>query len=206
MVVVPKCTGKVRLCTDLTELNKSVMREKHPLPSVEHVRTACLSQSFVKTWCQCSILADSTIQRILSPHHIYNTVWAVLLQLSLLWDLFCSRTLSKAHVPHSGGTGRCPVSDGWCAHLGHDTERARREAKEGVNMFAGSWSDTQWQVQVLKKQDKMSRTSHLDRSQMCFNWKSDSAWAIEVKSGEVNNFCYYFYISKSIFLDIQASL
>ena len=36
MVVVPKRTGKVRICTDLTELNKSVMREKHPLPSVEH--------------------------------------------------------------------------------------------------------------------------------------------------------------------------
>lgn len=30
MVVVPKRTGKLRICTDLTELNKSVMREKHP--------------------------------------------------------------------------------------------------------------------------------------------------------------------------------
>ncbi|KAL7880825.1 hypothetical protein SRHO_G00030790 [Serrasalmus rhombeus] len=36
MVVVPKQTGKVRICTDLTELNKSVLRERHPLPSVEH--------------------------------------------------------------------------------------------------------------------------------------------------------------------------
>ena len=36
MVVVPKRTGKVRICTDLTELNKSVRRERHPLPSVEH--------------------------------------------------------------------------------------------------------------------------------------------------------------------------
>ena len=36
MVVVPKSTGRVRICTDLTELNRSVMREKHPLPSVEH--------------------------------------------------------------------------------------------------------------------------------------------------------------------------
>jgi len=36
MVVVPKRTGRgVRICTDLTELNKSVMRELHPLPSVE---------------------------------------------------------------------------------------------------------------------------------------------------------------------------
>lgn len=29
MVVVPKRTGKIRIRTDLTELNKSVMREKH---------------------------------------------------------------------------------------------------------------------------------------------------------------------------------
>uniref|UniRef100_A0A3B5QZY7 Gypsy retrotransposon integrase-like protein 1 n=1 Tax=Xiphophorus maculatus TaxID=8083 RepID=A0A3B5QZY7_XIPMA len=36
MVVVPKSSGKVRICIDLTELNKYVMREKHPLPSVEH--------------------------------------------------------------------------------------------------------------------------------------------------------------------------
>ncbi|KAL7861742.1 hypothetical protein SRHO_G00131830 [Serrasalmus rhombeus] len=36
MVVVPKQIGKVRICTDLTELNKSVLRERHPLPSVEH--------------------------------------------------------------------------------------------------------------------------------------------------------------------------
>ena len=34
MVVVPKRNGRVTFCTDLTELNQSVMREKHP--SVEH--------------------------------------------------------------------------------------------------------------------------------------------------------------------------
>ena len=36
MVVVPKSSGRVRICTDLKELNRSVMREKHPLPFVEH--------------------------------------------------------------------------------------------------------------------------------------------------------------------------
>lgn len=35
MVVVPKHKGIVSICTDLTEQNKSVMREKNPLPSVE---------------------------------------------------------------------------------------------------------------------------------------------------------------------------
>jgi len=35
MVVVPKANGQVRICMDLTKLNKSVCRERHILPSVE---------------------------------------------------------------------------------------------------------------------------------------------------------------------------
>ena len=35
MVVVPKKNKKVRICVDLTKLNKSVKRERHPLPAVE---------------------------------------------------------------------------------------------------------------------------------------------------------------------------
>ena len=35
MVVVPKANGKVRICVDLTNLNQSVRRERHPLPAVD---------------------------------------------------------------------------------------------------------------------------------------------------------------------------
>ena len=36
MVAVPKAnTDQIRICVDLTKLNESVMREKHPLPTVE---------------------------------------------------------------------------------------------------------------------------------------------------------------------------
>ena len=35
MVVVPKPNGSVRICVDLTKLNQSVCRERHPLPAVE---------------------------------------------------------------------------------------------------------------------------------------------------------------------------
>ena len=35
MVVVPKSNGRVRICVDLTKLNESVYRERHPLPAVE---------------------------------------------------------------------------------------------------------------------------------------------------------------------------
>ncbi|XP_049275480.1 uncharacterized protein K02A2.6-like [Rhipicephalus sanguineus] len=36
MVVVPKPSGDVRICVDFTELNRYVLREWHPIPSVEH--------------------------------------------------------------------------------------------------------------------------------------------------------------------------
>ena len=37
MVVVPKQSGEVRICVDLTRLNESVCRELHPLPAVEQI-------------------------------------------------------------------------------------------------------------------------------------------------------------------------
>lgn len=35
MVIVPKKFGKVRIYVDLKPLNKSVLREAHPLPKVD---------------------------------------------------------------------------------------------------------------------------------------------------------------------------
>ena len=37
MVIVKKPNGEVRICVDLTELNKFVKRQVHPLPVGEHV-------------------------------------------------------------------------------------------------------------------------------------------------------------------------
>ena len=37
MVVVPKKTGSVRICVDLKPLNKSILRELHPLLKVDEI-------------------------------------------------------------------------------------------------------------------------------------------------------------------------
>ena len=37
MVVVPKTDGTIRICVDLTRLNSSVQRERHPIPLVDHI-------------------------------------------------------------------------------------------------------------------------------------------------------------------------
>ena len=36
MVVVPKPSGEVRICVDLTKLNTNIERHVHPLPSVDY--------------------------------------------------------------------------------------------------------------------------------------------------------------------------
>jgi len=37
MVVVPKKSGKVRICVDLKPLNENVLRETHSLPQVDEI-------------------------------------------------------------------------------------------------------------------------------------------------------------------------
>ena len=37
IVVVPKPNESLRICVDLTKLNESVRRERHILPSVDHI-------------------------------------------------------------------------------------------------------------------------------------------------------------------------
>ena len=37
MVVVPKTDGTIHICVDFTRLNSSVQRERHPIPSVDHI-------------------------------------------------------------------------------------------------------------------------------------------------------------------------
>lgn len=60
MVAVPKRMGRgVRICSDLTELNKSVLRERHPLPLVENTLgqlagAKVFSKEFYARWTMCS--------------------------------------------------------------------------------------------------------------------------------------------------------
>ncbi len=87
----------------------SYEREAPPPPQL---RTACWGQSVFKARRQRRLLADSTVQGVISANHFHNSVRAVLLQSPVLWDLVSTRTLPEAHVMHPGGPGRCSVSDG----------------------------------------------------------------------------------------------
>ena len=55
MVVIPKSSGKVRICVDMKPLNENVMREFHPLPAVDET----LAQlSWVRTFTKLDANLD----------------------------------------------------------------------------------------------------------------------------------------------------
>ena len=47
MVVVSKVDGRVRICVDLTRLNQSVCRERHPLPAVDQILAQTLNLTLI---------------------------------------------------------------------------------------------------------------------------------------------------------------
>ena len=39
VVAVPKKSGGIRLCVDMREANKAIVRERHPMPTIEEILT-----------------------------------------------------------------------------------------------------------------------------------------------------------------------
>ena len=50
MVIVPKPNGSLRICGDFTRLNECVRRERHILPSVEHLLAGIQEPSCFPSW------------------------------------------------------------------------------------------------------------------------------------------------------------
>ncbi|KAE8284596.1 Retrovirus-related Pol polyprotein from transposon 17.6 Protease [Larimichthys crocea] len=79
MVAVLKSSGRVRICSDLTELNKSVMRGETSIAVCRtHIRTACWRQGFLKTdaksgFWQIPLSKDSSLlTTFISPFGRYH--------------------------------------------------------------------------------------------------------------------------------------
>ncbi|GBN02513.1 hypothetical protein AVEN_76214-1 [Araneus ventricosus] len=50
VVIVAKSDGNVRICVDLVELNKNVMREVHPLPKAEYPLNLLAEAKNFRNW------------------------------------------------------------------------------------------------------------------------------------------------------------
>ena len=108
MVVVPKGNNKVRICVDLTKLNKCVCRERHILPSVAKPRTAKWCQGIYQIRHQFRLLGNKIIPRILLIDNFYHSYGEILFQSVTIWYNICSRVLPKENVTH-------PVWFTWCS-------------------------------------------------------------------------------------------
>jgi hypothetical protein len=94
MVVVPKPNGKVRICVDLTNLNQSVQRERHPLPAIDQILAQLAGAKVFST-----LDANSGFWQIpLDPesaklmHNLHYSVWAILFPQATLRNNLSSRT------------------------------------------------------------------------------------------------------------------
>lgn len=78
MVVVLKPTGEVRDYVDFTVLNHHVLRECHPIPSVEHTVGLLHGAKIIsKLEANSGFFADSTGRRQQKTHPLHYAVWKV---------------------------------------------------------------------------------------------------------------------------------
>ena len=125
MVVVPKKTGKVRICVDLKPLNESVLRKVHPLPKVDET------------------LAQLTGAKVFSKLDANSGFWQIPLEKSSrllttfitpfgryhfnklpIWYLQRPRAFPKADVSYPGWPGGTRVSNGRRAGFWGEPSRA----------------------------------------------------------------------------------
>ena len=90
-VVVPKLNRKVRLCVDLTKLNKGVHRialrdEKGRRDSQEYIKWNCVFQAR----CEFSLSPSGPNGREREAYNVYYTVWAVHVQEASVWYMLSS--------------------------------------------------------------------------------------------------------------------
>ena len=113
MVVVPKPDGRIRICVDLTKLNRSVQRECHPIPSVDHTLAQLGgAKIFSKLRRQLGVLASAPPRRLSSPYNVYNPVWEVLFQQAAIRDNISSRIFSEENARSTAWTRRSHLYDG----------------------------------------------------------------------------------------------
>ena len=110
MVVAPKKSSAVRICVKLKPLNKSVLREVHPLPKVDNTLTQLAN---AKLFSKLDVNSGFwQIQR--SPASRLFTTFnrKILFQQTTLRNLQCAGTLPEANERYLGQPGRGGMSDG----------------------------------------------------------------------------------------------
>ncbi len=73
MVVVPKSNGTVRICVDLKPLNRGVLREAHPIPTVDDILAQITKGAFFSKLDAKRVLADTASRTMATTDYFYHT-------------------------------------------------------------------------------------------------------------------------------------
>jgi len=107
MVIVKKRdTEDIRVCVDLTHLNRAVARENHPMPVVKHILDQMPGAKYFSKLRQW-ILASANVGKISIIDNIYHSVWKILLFTLTFWNLVGTGALSETNVKNPEGLRRC---------------------------------------------------------------------------------------------------
>ena len=99
IVVVPKANGKVRICVDLTHLNNSICRERHPLPAVEQTMAQLAgAKIFSKLDANSGFWQILPNPRVNPSHDLHNPFRQILFPQIALWHHFRSGTLPATYA------------------------------------------------------------------------------------------------------------
>ena len=114
MVVVPKKTGNIRICVDLKPLNRSVLRETHPIPKVDDILAqltgaTCFSKLDANSGFWQIPLAEQSclLTTFIAPfgRYFFSQI--------TLWNFKFTRDVSNEDEPYFGWFTRGAVSHWW---------------------------------------------------------------------------------------------
>ena len=101
MVVVPKSNGAVRICCDLSDLNKAVIPDRYPLPTIEELsRFFAGSRYFTKIDLKWGYLQVLLAPFSSTPHCNDHSAWIVSVEATPIWTQQRSLLLPNGNVHH----------------------------------------------------------------------------------------------------------
>ena len=152
MVMVPKANGKVRTCVDLTHLNNSICRERHPLVAIEQTMVQLAGPKIVS---KLDANSNTPNPRINPSHYFHNPLQQILFPQIALWYHFRSGQRRMQEIVGDIEGVVCLIDDiliHWCVQEEHYERLLRvlcRLQKEGLTLNQDKRQFSQRQVPFL---------------------------------------------------------
>ena len=177
MVPVQKANGTVRICVDLTHLNKSVQREIQPMSSVdESLAKLGNSRVFSKIDANSLFWQIPLDEESITPvNDLNHATWSIRLQSTTIRDQFRSGDIPATSVPNSWRSWRGHMSHGWHSHSRRAEHDKRMRAVLGRIQEAGLTLNT-IKCQFSKNLSDVPWAHH--------RWVRNLCWPTETNSGE----------------------